>query len=61
MAKIKPASKAGRPVGFSPNGEVMRQKQVKISLLPDDMDWLESQPNQSEAIRKAIAYYRQNQ
>lgn len=50
--------KRGRPVGYSPTGEVMSQKQVKIALPPADMEWLESQPNQSEAIRKAIAYYR---
>ncbi len=36
----------------------MRQKQLKIALPAEDMEWLESQPNQSEAIRKAIAHYR---
>lgn len=51
-------SRRGRPTGYSPNGAVMRQKQVKIALLPQDMDWLESQPNQSETIRLAIAHYR---
>ena len=37
----------------------MKRKHKAWSMPEDDWDWLESQPNQSEIIRKAIALYRQ--
>lgn len=46
------------PVGRPPKADAMIQKQVKIALPVEDMEWLESQPNQSEAIRLAISHYR---
>lgn len=58
----KQPSKRGRVVGFSPlNGidQAMAKKSKAWSMSAEDWVWLESQPNQSEAIRKAIALYRQ--
>jgi hypothetical protein len=52
----------GRQVGFSPiNGEggAMTKKAKAWSMPDEDWEWLESQPNQSQAIRQAIALYRQ--
>lgn len=52
----------GRPIGFSPiNGEKGAMvKKTKAWSMPDsDWEWLESQSNQSEVIRKAITQYRQ--
>lgn len=63
VESIPKALKRGRQCGFSPingNDGAMRQKQVKIALSSEDMEWLESQPNQSEAIRQSIALYRKS-
>lgn len=56
--------KPGRRTGFSPiNGEggAMIKKNKAWSMPDEDWDWLESQPNQSEVIRSAIALYRQKE
>jgi len=37
----------------------MTKKNKAWSMPDDDWQWLESQPNQSEIIRSAIAFYRQ--
>lgn len=55
--------KGGRPVGYSPirgEGGAMVQTQIKTSLPQEDLDWLNSQSNKSETVRKAIALYRQS-
>jgi len=54
-------TKPGRPQGFSPIlGEDMAMvKKAKAWSMPQsDWDWLESQSNQAETIRDAIAMYR---
>lgn len=54
----------GRPVGFSPingDGGAMVKKNKAWSMPETDWQWLESQSNQSEIIRDAIAHYRQSQ
>lgn len=54
--------KAGRPTGYTPSGNPPMVKKPKSwSLSNDDWEWLESQSNQSESIRQAIAHYRQSQ
>lgn len=53
--------KRGRPTGFSPingDGGAMTKKNKAWSMSDDDWEWLESQPNQSETIRSAIALLR---
>lgn len=52
--------KRGRPVGYTPSGNPPMVKKTKSWSLPADAwEWLESQPNQSAAIREAIYAYRQ--
>jgi hypothetical protein len=56
-------SKRGRKAGFSPvtgwDG-VLTKNCKRWSMPQSDWDWLELQPNQSETLRRAIAYYRQH-
>lgn len=55
------SAKPGRPQGFSPIlGEdgAMVKKAKAWSMPQSDWDWLESQSNQAETIRDAIAMYR---
>lgn len=54
----------GRPIGFSPingTGGAMTKKNKAWSMPDEDWEWLESQSNQSEVLRHAIALYRQHQ
>lgn len=58
-----PKKRSGRPIGFSPingKGKAMVKKNKAWSMPDEDWDWLESQSNQSEIIRRAIAQYRRN-
>ena len=51
----------GRPLGYSPSGGKCLTKRNKAWSMPsEDWEWLESQPNQSQVIRQAIAEYRNN-
>jgi len=47
----------GRP----PSGNAMDKKNKAWSMPIAEWEWLESQPNQSETLRRAIAFYRQSQ
>jgi hypothetical protein len=54
--------KRGRRKGFSPingAGAAMIKKNKAWSMPQTDWDWLESQPNQSEVLRNAIAFLKQ--
>jgi hypothetical protein len=61
--KASSCIKPGRPLGYSPThgeGGAMKQTQIKTSLPQSDLDWLNSQPNKSETVRRAIALYRKH-
>ena len=57
------AQRRGRPEGYSPiNGKngAMTKRHKAWSMPTPDWEWLESQENQSDVIRRAIALYRQS-
>ncbi len=57
---IVQTSRPGRPTGHTPSGNPPMVKKTKSwSFSAETWEWLESQPNQSETIRQAIALIRQ--
>ena len=63
MHTDKDAQRRGRPEGYSPingKGKAMTKRHKAWSMPTSDWEWLESQENQSDVIRRAIALYRQS-
>lgn len=53
-----PKRRRGRSLGFTPSGKPPMVKKTKSWSFPQaDWDWIESQPNQNEVMRQAIAHY----